>query len=124
VQAQWVFLRVNRGTTVALPVAEVHKVLHRMDRDFPTFAPTARSLAAALGVRPDDDLPGILAVLGEGDCWYAGDSNLQALPPGSAYFSLSPELFGPRKPWCRGVLLSDGRTAFVTDMGLLRAVGT
>jgi hypothetical protein len=123
VQAQWVFLRVNREITVALPVGEVQKVLHRMDRDFPTFAPSARSLAAALGVNPDDALPGILAVLCEGDCWYAGDSNLQALPPGAAYFSLSPELFGPRKPWCRGVLLSDERAAFVTDTGLLRVAG-
>ena len=109
---------------MALPVAEVHRVLHRMDRDYPTFAPTARSLASALGVKPDTDLPGILTVLCEGDCWYAGDSNLHALPPGAAYFSLSPELFGARKPWCRGVLLFEGHTAFVTDTGLLRGAGS
>jgi hypothetical protein len=117
-QARWVFLRVDRETTVALPVEEVHRVLHRMDSDYPAFASTARSLAAVLQIKPEPDLPGILVVLVDGACWHAGDSSLEALPPGAAYISLPPDLFAGT-PWCRGALLSAGRCAFVTDSSLL-----
>lgn len=119
-QARWVFLTVDRNTTVALPVEEIHRVLHRNDPDFPAHAPTARSLAAALGLKPDPHLPGILTLLIDGECWHAGDSRLEALPPGADYISIPPELFKDGRPWCRGALLWQGRFAFVTNSALLR----
>lgn len=119
-QARWVYLRANRSTIVALPVDEIHRVLHRKDPLYDAFAPEADSLAASLGVEPDPDLPGVLIVLNGGDSWLAGDSSLEELPASAVYCSLTPELFLEGKPWCRGVLIAGDRRAFVSDSEMLR----
>lgn len=116
---RWVFFRVGADTSLALPVEDVHRVCHRGDPEYQAHAATARCLASSLGLQPDPDAPGVAVVLSQGDCWLAGDASLQNQAGGSVYVSLAPFLFAEARVWCRGALLQDKGTIFVTDADLL-----
>ena len=92
-QAKWVFLRVNSRTSVAFRVEEVHRVLHRKSGDYGAHLPESKSLADFLGVSPDDSLPGVLAVLSQGDVWEAGDAHILGAAAGTSYISIGRNLF-------------------------------
>jgi hypothetical protein len=119
-QARWIFLLVDRRITVALPLDEVHKVLHRRDPEYASFQPTARSISALLRTPQDPELPGVLVILSQGDCWEAGDARLETASAGSSYCSISASLFERGVAWCRGALLASGSCAFVTTSALLQ----
>lgn len=119
---RWVHLMLERGWDVVVPLSGVSRLLHRADPDYGLWAPQARSLAAALGVRPAPDWPGVLVVLVDGSCWHAGDAVLGTGEEGT-FLTVPAWALEQDPPWCRGVLLREGGWSFVADptsMGGLR----
>ncbi len=100
----WVFLKVNGDVQVAVPISSVHRVLHRSDEDYSAHASTASDLSRELGVAHDASLPGVLVLLSNGRCWYAGDVLLGESVHPLRYESVSPDLLKASPGWCRGIL--------------------
>lgn len=100
----WVFLKVNEDVRVAIPIASVYRVLHRSDEDYAAHASEASDLARELNVARDVSLPGVLVLLSNGRCWYAGDVMLGESVQPLRYESISPGLLESSPAWCRGVL--------------------
>ena len=115
---RYVHLIVERGWDVVIPLSGVARLLHRQDPDYGLWAPQARSLASALGVRPSSDLPGVLAVLRDGSCWYAGDAVLGSGAEAN-YLTVPAWALEGKTPWCRGILLRKGGWSFVTEAASL-----
>lgn len=121
-QHRYVHLIVAHGWDIVVPLGAVSRLLHRQDPDYGLWAPQARSLASALGVKPASDLPGVLAVLADGACWHAGDARLGG-GGAESYLSAPPWVFAQDPAWCRGVLLREGSCSFVADPASLGGLG-
>ena len=120
-QSRWIYLAVNDEVTIALPLEEIHRVLHRDDKDFDGFSAVAASVAAALELPESASLPGVLVLLARGGCWRTGDATLEKFPKGALYHSIRSHLFAEGATWCRGVLCAGDEHAFVTDSSLMSA---
>ncbi len=111
---QWLLLQVGDALELALPFSQVHRVLHRQERDFESYASQAADLAECLGVTPGAGLPGVLILLNSGACWRAGEVLLPDGRESLSYLSLPGDLFRGRA-WCRGVLSDRGRWVYVVN---------
>ncbi len=115
----WVFLKVNENVRVAVPISAVHRVLHRSDEEYHAHAATASDLARELGVAHDASLPGVLVLLSNGHCWYAGDVLLGESVQPLRYESVSSDLLTVSPGWCRGILWGRHGHFFVAVPGAL-----
>jgi hypothetical protein len=117
----WLLLQIGRNLEIAIEPAWVYRLLHRQAREYAEYAPIARALDRAFSQALDRSQPGIIVVLADGACWYVGDAILVDSRNGLSYLSVSPDLFGNRTPWCRGVLYGEGHWAYVADKEGLEA---
>lgn len=116
------YLKVARECEIALPLEAVERVVHRANPDYGELSPQAWSLAAALGVTPDQKLPGVLVLLRGGACWHAGEALFGEEGENVKFMAVPPCLLDRQPPWCTGVLEFGGRWAFVADPGALEAL--
>jgi hypothetical protein len=110
----WLFLRVSGSFEVAVPQDKVYRILHRLSEEYHAYAPSALALHRRFALEADTSLPGVLVVLNSGVCWHAGNASYgddSAL----AFLTVSPDLFGGTRPWCRGILWSNERAVYIVD---------
>ena len=119
---RWLNLKVAPECEVALPLEAVERVVHRADPDYGELSPQAWSLAAALGVTPDQKLPGVLVLLKGGACWHAGEALFRAEGEKARFMAVAPCLLDSKHPWCTGVFEFENRWAFVANPGALEAL--
>lgn len=111
----WVLLQVAREVEVAVRQDCVYRILDRDSPDYARYAPVARALHDALSLSPDLSQPGVITLMMDGSCWYSGDATLASTQMALTFIPLPGDLFCTSPPWCRGVLVGEGKQAFVTD---------
>lgn len=118
----WVLLKVTRDIEVAVRQECVYRILDRHSPDYARHAPVARALHAALCLSPDRSQPGVITMMKDGSCWYSGDATFASPHAPLTFIPLPGDLFCTSPPWCRGVLVGQGRQAFVTDPRSMEAI--
>ncbi len=111
----WILLKVTRDVEVAVRQASVHRVLDRHSPDYAAHASVAKALHAVLGLPADRSQPGVIVLMSDGACWYAGDAAFAGERTHLRFVPVAGDLFATSPPWCRGLLLGEDTLAFAAD---------
>ena len=118
----WLHLKVAPGWDVAFSMDMVERLVHHASPEYAALSRQAFSLSAVLGVHPDPQMPGVLALLRDGSCWHAGEVVLGRRGEEGRFLPVPPYLLERQPPWCQGVLEWEGGWAFVAESQALEAL--